>query len=291
TLCERHPECAFLAFTNSTLIDEEFAQEMERVGNFVPAISVEGFEKDTDFRRGEGTFKAVMKAMEILRKHKLLFGISCCYTSKNAEFIGSEEYFDAMVNWGAKFCWFFTYMPIGAAAVPELMANAEQRKMMYYQVRKFRESKPIFTIDFWNDGEYVGGCIAGGRSYLHINANGDIEPCGFIHYADSNIRTDRLIDAFQKPMFMAYHENQPFNKNMLRPCPVLDNPGRLTAMVRQAGAKSTDMLAPEDPKDYSDRCVDEAKQWAVVADQLWSDTLKRKEEKKAAAEAAAKTGD
>jgi MoaA/NifB/PqqE/SkfB family radical SAM enzyme len=269
-LCGKHPECGFLAFTNGTLIDEEFADDMLRVGNLVPAISVEGFEKETDSRRGEGTFAAVMRAMEILKRKKLLFGVSCCYTSKNAERIGSAEYFDAMVKWGAKFCWFFTYMPVGRDAVPELMASAEQRRYMYDRVREYRRTKPLFTIDFWNDGEYVGGCIAGGRSYLHINAGGDIEPCGFMHYADSNIRTDRLLDAFRKPLFMAYHDNQPFNDNMLRPCPVLDNPGRLTAMVKQAGARSTDILAPEDAKDYSDKCMENAAAWAPVAAELWA---------------------
>lgn len=59
---------------------------------------------------------------------------------------------------------------------------------MYHSIRHFRGNKPIFTIDFQNDGEYVGGCIAGGRNYLHINPNGDVEPCAFIHYSDSNIR-------------------------------------------------------------------------------------------------------
>lgn len=269
TLCERHPECLFTSFTNGTLIDEAFAAEMARVKNFVPAISVEGFEKETDFRRGEGTFQATQRAMRILREHKLLFGISCCYTSKNAEFIGSAEYFDAMIEWGAKFCWFFTYMPIGRDAVPELMATAEQREYMYHQVRKFRKEKPLFTMDFWNDGEYVGGCIAGGRSYLHINANGDIDPCAFIHYADSNIRTDKLLDAYRKPLFRAYHDNQPFNENMLRPCPVLDNPGRLTVMVNQSNAHSTDVMAPEEACEYCDRCIEKAKKWAPVADTLW----------------------
>jgi len=285
-LCRRHPECAFIAFTNATLIDEAFADKMLEVGNFVPAISVEGFEKETDYRRGEGTYAKAMKAMEILKRKKLLFGISCCYTSKNAEFIGSEQYFDAMIEWGAKFCWFFTYMPIGKAAVPELMATAEQRKYMYDQVRAFRKTKPLFTMDFWNDGEYVGGCIAGGRSYLHINAAGDIEPCAFMHYSDSNIRTDRLLDAFQKPMFMAYHENQPFNKNLLRPCPVLDNPGRLTAMVKQAGAHSTDVVEKESAEEYTDKCVETAKKWAPVAAELWSEGGGKKEAERKAAAAA-----
>lgn len=278
TLCEKHPECGFLAFTNGTLIDEQFADEMLRVGNFVPAISVEGFEEATDFRRGEGTFKAVMRAMELLKRRKLLFGVSCCYTSKNAEFIGSEEYFDAMVEWGAKFAWFFTYMPVGRDAVPELMATAEQRKFMYEQVRGFRKTKPLFTMDFWNDGEFVKGCIAGGRSYLHINAAGDIEPCAFIHYADSNIRTDTLLDALRKPLFMAYHDNQPFNSNMLRPCPVLDNPGRLTQMVEKCGARSTDVIEPESARDYCAKCVDRARDWAPVAAALWHESGKDREE-------------
>lgn len=275
-LCEKHPECMFLAFTNGTLIDESFADDMLRVGNFIPAISVEGFEKDTDFRRGTGTYAKVRETMALLKRKKLPFGISCCYTSKSAEFIGSEEYFDAMIEWGAKFCWFFTYMPTGAGAVPELMATAEQREYMYHQLRRFRQTKPLFTIDFWNDGEFVGGCIAGGRCYLHINANGDIEPCGFMHYADSNIRTDRLLDAFRKPLFMAYRRNQPFNENMLRPCPVLDNPGRLTEMVEQSGAHSTDVMEPERACDYCRKCEDKAAKWAPVAQRLWDESGKVK---------------
>jgi len=269
TLCERHPECAFLAFTNGTLIDEAFAEDMLRVKNFVPAISVEGFEKDTDARRGEGTFAAVQKAMKILRERKLLFGVSCCYTSNNVDMIGSEEYFDAMVGWGAKFAWFFTYMPVGKDAVPELMASAEQRKFMYDRLRGFRKTKPLFTIDFWNDGEFVGGCIAGGRSYLHISAGGEIEPCAFIHYSDSNIREKTLLEALRSPLFMQYHDNQPFNENMLRPCPVLDNTGKLAEMVENSGAHSTDVIAPEAAGDYCGKCAERAADWAPVADELW----------------------
>ena len=51
-LCEAHPDCVFSSFTNGTLIDEEFADEMLRVKNFVPAISIEGFEDATDSRIG-----------------------------------------------------------------------------------------------------------------------------------------------------------------------------------------------------------------------------------------------
>jgi len=268
-LCEVHPDCQFSAFTNGTLIDEAFADEMLRVKNFIPAISVEGFERDTDFRRGDGTFRKVEQAMELLKRKKLPFGISCCYTSKNVDMIGSEEYFDQMIEWGAKFCWFFTYMPIGKEAVPELMATARQRKFMYEQIRRFRDTKPLFTLDFWNDGEYSEGCLAGGRRYLHINANGDMEPCAFIHYSDSNIREKTLLEALRSPLFMGYRKGQPFNENHLRPCPLLDNPEALTEIVEISGAHSTDLQNPEDVRELTDKCKPAADIWADVADDIW----------------------
>ncbi len=269
TLCEKHSDSVFSCFTNGTLIDEEFADEMLRVKNFIPAISVEGFEKETDMRRGKGTYKAVIRAMDILKEKKLPFGISVCYTSQNAEVIGSEEYFDEMIAHGAKFAWVFTYIPVGKDAVTDLIATPEQREYMYHQLRKFRGEKPLFTMDFWNDGEYVNGCIAGGRCYLHINAAGDIEPCAFIHYADSNIREKSLLEALQSPLFMEYRRNQPFNENMLQPCPLLDNPERLAAMVHAAGAQSTDLVKPDDVDELCGRCVHAAAAWKVTADKLW----------------------
>ena len=268
-LCEKHQDCAFLAFTNGTLIDDAFADEMLRVKNFVPAISIEGFEEATDSRRGKGTYAKVIAAMEQLRARRLLFGISCCYTSANVEVIGSEEYFDAMIDMGAKFAWMFTYIPIGADAVPELIATAEQRKFMYEKIHEYRQTKPLFTMDFWNDGDAVGGCIAGGRGYCHINANGDMEPCAFIHYSNANIKEQTLLECYQSPLFMEYRKNQPFNENMLRPCPVLDNPGRLTEMVAASGAHSTDLACPDQACDYCNRCVPAAERWATVADELW----------------------
>ena len=100
-LCEAHPDCVFSAFTNGTLIDEKFADEMLRVKNFYPAISIEGFEEATDFRRGKGTYQATMRAMKILKEKKLPFGVSGCYTSKNIDSISSDEFFDPACGSGS----------------------------------------------------------------------------------------------------------------------------------------------------------------------------------------------
>lgn len=268
-LCNKHSDCEFLAFTNATLIDEEFADEMLRVKNFIPAISVEGSEEDTDSRRGKGSYQRVVRAMEILRRKKLPFGVSCCYTSQNLDSISSEEFIDQLVSWGAKFAWFFHYMPVGNDAVTQLLPSPQQREQMYHRIRQYRSTKPILTIDFQNDGEYVGGCIAGGRNYLHINPNGDIEPCVFIHYSDSNIREKTLLEALTSPLFMAYHDGQPFNQNHLRPCPMLENPEKLQEMVRRTGAHSTDLQSPESAEHLCGKCLEYAQNWTETADRLW----------------------
>ncbi len=168
----------------------------------------------------------------MLKAYQLPFGISCCYTSQNIDSPARRSSSTTIIDCGAKFAWFFHYMPVGMTPCTELLPTPEQREHMYHTLREYRRTKELFFIDFQNDGEYVGGCVAGGRSYLHISAGGDIEPCAFIHYSDSNIREKSLLEALRSPLFMAYHDGQPFNCNHLRPCPMLENPERLAEMVK-----------------------------------------------------------
>ena len=278
-LCRKHSDCQFLAFTNATLIDEAFADDMLRVKNFIPAISLEGFETATDGRRGNGVYQKVVRAMNLLKEKRLPFGISACYTSQNLDSISSDAFLDQLVEWGARFIWYFHYMPVGNDAAPVLLPNPQQRERMYHRIREIRATKPIFAMDFQNDGEYVGGCIAGGRRYLHINANGDVDPCVFIHYSDSNIREKTLLECLQGPMFMAYHDGQPFNENHLRPCPMLENPELLREMVHRTGAHSTDLQSPETVDHLCDKCTSYAQCWKPEADRLWTASEAAKREK------------
>lgn len=278
-LCEKHNDCVFLSFTNATLIDEAFANEMLRVRNFIPAVSVEGDESSHDGRRGDGSYDKVVAAMNLLKAKRLPFGISCCYTSQNFDRIGSEAFYDQMIDWGASFVWYFHYMPVGNDAAPALLPTPEQREFIYRQIRRFRETKDVFAIDFQNDAEYVGGCIAGGCRYLHINANGDVDPCVFIHYSDSNIREKTLLECLRSPIFMAYHDGQPFNENMLRPCPMLENPEKLRRIVTETGARSTDLQSPESVEHLCAKCDAYAANWRGTADRLWECSCHKADEK------------
>ncbi|HPP31788.1 MAG TPA: SPASM domain-containing protein, partial [Soehngenia sp.] len=248
---------------------KEVAKKISEVADFAPGISIEGFEKATDFRRGNGTYKKVLQGMDNLKEAGVIFGTSICYHHYNYKDIVSEEFIDFLIDKGAFFVWLFTYMPIGKDANIDLCVRPNERAFMYSEVHSLRNEKPIFLMDFWNDGEYVNGCIAGGRQYFHINAHGDVEPCAFVHYSDTNIKNISLIEALNSNIFKAYQKRQPFNENHLRPCPILDNPNYIVEIVNESGAVSTQPIDQEKPEELFKKCANIADNWANVADDIW----------------------
>ena len=272
-LAEKHNDVEFSIYTNSTLIDDAFCREVVRLGNITFQLSIEGTPDTNDARRGEGHYEAVMNAMDLLKKYGIIFGTSICYTRANIEAVTSDEFLNMIADKGARFGFFFHYMPVGNNAVPELLPTVEQRKYMIQRIRYIRSDQcdiPFFPMDFQNDGEYVGGCIAGGRNYFHINSAGDAEPCVFIHYSNANIHEKSILEILQSPLFMAYHKGQPFNGNHLRPCPMLENPEILERLVNETGAHSTDLESPEKVEDLCTKCHTYAENWEPAAEDIWN---------------------
>jgi MoaA/NifB/PqqE/SkfB family radical SAM enzyme len=243
TMFEKHNDMIFLVYTNGQLIDEELAKKLAKLGNVAPGISVEGFESETDKRRGKGVQSKVLSAMANLKKHGVLFGFSATATKHNTEIIASDEFIDFYIKQGCFFGWYFQYTPIGKKPDVQLMATPEQRQHLRKRVESIRKNKAIFIGDFWNDGPYVGGCLAGGgeRGYFHIICTGDVEPCVFCHFAVDNIKKKSLREVINSDFFKAFVKRQPYNKsnNLLAPCALIDNPEVLRELVEKYGAHPT----------------------------------------------------
>ncbi len=239
-MLEEHNDIYFQIYTNATLINKEVAKKLAKVGNALPAISVEGFEEDTEKRRGPGVYKKVMDAMDNLKEEGVPFGFSATPTRGNSEVLMSDEFIDLMIQKGCSIGWFFQYTPVGRNPDTNLMSTPEQRNKLRIRVNEIRNAKPIFIGDFWNDGAYVGGCMAGARpgGYFHINCNGDVEPCVFMQFSVDNIRGKKLLDVITSPFFKAIQDAQPYcaNKNLLTPCAFIDNPQALRDAVEKYGA-------------------------------------------------------
>jgi hypothetical protein len=68
------------------------------MGNLTPGISVEGFEKETDQRRGKGVYKKILAAMENLRSEGVPFGVSITAMRHNWDLVSSDEFYDFWFN-------------------------------------------------------------------------------------------------------------------------------------------------------------------------------------------------
>ena len=149
-LCEKHNDCVFHAFTNGTLVDDEFCQEMQRVGNLSLSISLEGYEEVNDGRRGKGVYQKVMHAMDLLKTYGLIFGTSICYTRANIDTVTSDKFLDMIIEKGCRYAWYFHYMPVGNDAALDLLPTKEQREYMYHRIREIRGltgGKQLFAFD------------------------------------------------------------------------------------------------------------------------------------------------
>ena len=276
---ERHHDSLLQIYTNGQLIDNETAKRLAELGNAVLCISVAGFEKETDKRRGKGAWANIMNSMEMLKSNGVLFGFSVTATRENNELVVSDEFIDLFIEKGAFIGWYFNYIPIGKEPEMELMPTPEQREYRRSRIVEIRKTKKIVVADFWNDGPLVNGCMAGGKNYLHINVNGDVEPCVFVHFATDNIKEKSLIDILTSDFFAGFRKRQPYTGNHLRPCCIIDNPHILREIVAESGAYPTHEGA-ETIVGCLARPLDKyAGDYKKIADEVWDEEYIPEEEK------------
>lgn len=268
---ETHNDAVFQIYTNGTLIDERRASEFARLGNVIPCISVEGFEKETDERRGKGTFKKISDAMDLLREKGVLFGFSATATRQNNELIVSEEFVDYYIDKGVFIGWYFNYIPIGKEPDLDLMPTPEQRNYRRKRIIEIRDTKKVAVADFWNDGILTDGCLGGGYEYLHIISNGDVEPCVFCHFAADNIKSKSLKEVLESKFFQAFRKRRPYNENLLRPCTIIDNPQILREAVTEGGAHPTHLGSESIITTLAPQLDEYARRYGEIADKAWSE--------------------
>jgi len=239
-LWEKHDDCYFQVYTNGTLLDEQMTDRLAELGNVAPMLSIEGTREETDNRRGEGVYDKVMESFERLRRKGILYGFSATCTRSSTDYLTSDAFIEEMLERGCKIGWFFQYIPTGKSPELDYMATPQQRAKLHEKVEEWRMRYPIFLGDFWNDGPYVDGCMAGGERYLHIISNGDVEPCVFVHFAVDNIKEKSLIEVLQSPFFKDIRDAQPYeDDNLLCPCLIIDHPSVLRRLVKKHGARPT----------------------------------------------------
>ncbi|MDH4231733.1 MAG: radical SAM protein [Nitrospirota bacterium] len=277
TLFEKHSDMAFHVFTHGGLLDEKLVARLADLGNILPAISVEGFREETDRRRGEGHYERVVRAMKLLKEAGILFGYSATMTKQNAGIMVSDEFVDHWMEKGCTVGWYFLYTPVGREPNWDLVPTPAQRDLLRSRVAHFRTTKEMLFGDFWNDGPVVGGCIAGGRKYFHINSKGDVEPCVFCHFALHNIKNVSLREAVTSPLFKKIQDYQKANDNLLRPCMIIDQPHVYRDVCKMPGVYFTHQGAGNIVDQFSAEIDEYAVAYGELAEKAWDELSAKKE--------------
>ena len=190
------PEITFLVFTNGLLITEEIAERLEKQRNFVPVISLEGYEEDTDERRGEGVYQRLQGTIDKLKNRGIFWSISMTVTGINFAILTDEIFIKNLIDQGCKLFFFVEYTPVNEDTEDWLLTD-EQRTRLLRIRDALRSQHAALFVAIPGDEEEIGGCLSAGRGFVHVNAAGDVEPCPFAPYSDVNLKDTSFKDALQ----------------------------------------------------------------------------------------------
>ncbi len=201
-----HKSILFPIITNGLFIDGSYLKLLHRCRNLLPVISLEGGERSTDLRRGEGIYKILQRNMQKLRDSGIPFGVSITATTGNMEEITSEEFLEELSNRGCKMVLYVEYVAT-AEDDRNLEPDEETRTRMEERLLQAREKfDRMLFLSFPGDEKAYGGCLAAGRGFFHISAEGDAEPCPFAPFSDCNVRDTSVRDALKSRLFSKLEE-------------------------------------------------------------------------------------
>lgn len=295
-LFEEFNDMFFMVYTNGTLIDEKVAQRLAQFGNVTPAISVEGYEKETDERRGKGVHHKILRAMENLRKAGVPFGVSATATQKNVDILLDDDFYDYYFGkLGATYMWQFQLMAIGRGRkLFDMMPTAKQRVDLYHMWTRLIGEKRYAVADFWNSGALAEGCQAYGRwgGYFYIDWNGRIMPCVFVPFSQDNVNdlyaqgktlADGMYSKFMKNGRKWQHEygfeNGGNRKNILMPCSFKDHFDNFkeNILTEEAVGENEEAEAIRTDEEYSRRMADYDRELEELTEDIYKETYLQEE--------------
>lgn len=199
-------EIAFPIFTNGTLFDKEYIELFHKNRNLIPIFSVEGSEKMTAARRGEGVYDTILQSMETMKEKGMLFGNSITITTENIEEVTSDSFLNKIEDYGCHLIFYVEYVPIDENTT-YLSLTEEDRSKLENKLNQLRvKHEKLLFLSFPGDEEKMGGCLAAGRGFFHISPTGNAEPCPFSPYSKLNVKNATLLEIIQSPFFKKVQE-------------------------------------------------------------------------------------
>jgi MoaA/NifB/PqqE/SkfB family radical SAM enzyme len=238
-LIGRHPDCYFQVFTNGTLLTDEVAAEMRRLGNVSPLVSLEGDIEVSDVRRGgTNVYDKTMAGLEACARHRLITGVATSVCKSNIDALVTESYLRDLIARRVHYAWYYIYRPVGPDPAPELALSEDQIVRLRTFMVEMRCKVPLVIVDAYWDADGNAVCPGAMGMSHHIGPDGDVEFCPPIQFARDNIRDHADLESlFSQSTFLSQFRD--FAADETRGCVLLENPERLKAFLTEQGAADT----------------------------------------------------
>ena len=199
-------EIIFPLFTNGTLLNENTMDRIKTLKNIVPVVSIEGYQEETDQRRGTGVYETLKNVFQRMNKKGVFYGTSITLTQANFETVTEEGFLKDLVYSGCKLFFFVDYVPVKEGTEDWVLTEG-QRSSLLERIDRLRSQLPGLFIAFPGDEEAFGGCLAAGRGFIHISPEGNVEPCPFAPFSDTNLKGKSLIEALDSSFLKEIRDN------------------------------------------------------------------------------------
>jgi MoaA/NifB/PqqE/SkfB family radical SAM enzyme len=206
-------------------------RQFKKQKNLVLLVSLEGDAEDTNERRGEGTYEHVLDIMKKLRENGTFFGTSITLTRPNFATVTAPDFIRDLADVGCKFFLFLDYTPTQEGTEDWALLE-DQRLKVSSLMRSFRKRfSALFIAVPWDEMD-VGGCLSAGRGFVHINAEGDVEPCPFAPISDKSIKDVSLKEALQSDFLKRIRQIPEISKYTGGGCALWKNRERVRSLLQ-----------------------------------------------------------
>jgi len=235
---ERHPDAYFQLFTNGTIISDDVARKLRRLGNVTPLISIEGKEVVSDERRGGSD--VYQRSFDGLRRcvgNRIFTGVATSVCKSNIDDLVSMDFVNEIIQKGAHYLWYYIYRPVGEDPNPKLALSEEDILRLRRFIVDLRTKVPLIIVDAYWDKDGNALCPAAVGISHHIGPAGDVEFCPPLQFATDNINNNTIDEILEKDGFISHFRE--FAASETRGCVILEKPSEMKQFLEREKAKDT----------------------------------------------------